>query len=107
MCWTRNKIKFYFLIEIKCYFACRKIDRNKYLQFKIIINGSIQCQLPFISRTRPTFKQLEQAVQYTYRLHKAKRDGTPNESVPSREIQVKKVWSEKHVIKMKLVFFMI
>ena len=42
----------------------------------------------YISSTRLTFNQLEQAIQYTYRLCKANRDGTPNESVPSKEYGV-------------------
>ncbi len=36
------------------------------------------CKLRFISSTRKTLTQLEQAVQYTYRKCIANRDGTPN-----------------------------
>ena len=42
----------------------------------------------FISRTRPTFIQLQRAVQYTYRLYLARRDSTPNELGPSRVVLV-------------------
>ena len=45
-------------------------------------------QIRFISRIGPTSDQLERAVQYTYRFYQAKRDGTPNEPVSSREILV-------------------
>ena len=40
------------------------------------------CKLRFILSTRTTFNQLQQAVQYTYSLYKAKRDSTPNEQYP-------------------------
>ena len=36
----------------------------------------------------PTQIQQEHAVQYTYRLYKARRDSTPNESSDSGEIDV-------------------
>ena len=49
----------------------------------------MNCKLQFILSTRPTFKQLEQAVQYTYKLRLANRDSPPNESSPFREILVK------------------
>ena len=47
------------------------------------------CSVRFISRTDPTSNQLGRAVQYTYRLYKAKRDGTPDKPAPpSTEILV-------------------
>ena len=45
-------------------------------------------QIRFISRIGPTSDQLERAVQYTYRLYQAKRDGTPNEPDHFREIHM-------------------
>ena len=42
--------------------------------------------VPF--KYRADFNHLEKAVQYKYRLCKAIQDGTRNEPVPSREIQV-------------------
>ena len=48
----------------------------KVLQIPVYINSG--------SRYRPDFKQLEQAIQYTYRLFKEKRDCTPNDSAPFR-----------------------
>ena len=41
-----------------------------------------------MSNTGATLKQLDQAVQYPYRLYKPKRVGTPNVSAPSREVIV-------------------
>ena len=38
-----------------------------------------------MSSTESTFKELEQDVQYTYRLYKATRDCALNKSTPSRK----------------------
>ena len=38
------------------------------------------------------FQLASQAVQLKYRLYEAKRDGTPNELPPSREIYVKGIY---------------
>ena len=46
------------------------------------------CSVRFISRTDPTSNQLGRAVQYTYSLYQAKRDGTPNEPDLSKEIHL-------------------
>ena len=45
-----------------------------------------------------------QAVQYKYRLYEAKRDGTPNEWSPSREVYVKHGNKEKLLINSFSVF---
>ena len=64
-----------------------KIERKILKTFYFIRTS--HCYFLFISSTRPTFKQLEQAVQYTYKLRLANRDSPPNESSPFREILVK------------------
>ena len=54
-------------------------------RYKSILNKN-HCKL--MSNTGATLKQLDQAVQYPYRLYKPKRVGTPNVSAPSREVIV-------------------
>jgi len=48
---------------------------------KHTVDGKVStahCTLWFILSFGPTFKHLDQAEQYTYRLYKAKRDSVPN-----------------------------
>ena len=53
---------------------------------KHTVDGKVStahCTLWFILSFGPTFKHLDQAEQFTYRLYKAKRGSVPNESAPS------------------------
>ena len=73
-----------------CKYRCLFLDniftltlKNVLNFFKVIFEYFLHCKLRFISSIRPTFKQLEQAVQYTCRQFNGKRDSTRNESSPS------------------------
>ena len=78
------------LINLKFSQEYRSLKR--FICLKGILNISISVQTtihPIYCRSLPlssTANQLEQAVQY--RVYQAKRDGTPNEPAPSREIHV-------------------
>ena len=57
-------------------------ESNLTCSCRATIKSFQHCKLMFMSTTSPTFNQLEQAIQYNYRLCKGNRDSPPNEWSP-------------------------